>query len=198
MIRNVLVVSMLCALPLAAAADEVQMPRMLKGMAKGSWRMETLENSQAKPGQKMPSMTFCTDNLAKDMREAKSSAKSDSKCKHRLIKDGSDEAVWEIACPQRTVTTTMRRESAGSILTDVKTTGDKQPHTMKMRYTSLGPCKAGQQTMSYDKNSPECQKIQAAAAKMDPAKTCASSGDKRAECEKMLREQIAQLKGMCG
>ena len=181
-----------------AFAQEAQIPRMLKGMAKGQWRMEILENSQAKPGQKMPSMIMCTDNLAKDMREAKDkSAKSESQCKHRLIKDGADDAVWEISCPKRTVTTTMKRESAKSVLMNMKVTGDK-PHTMKMRYTNLGPCREGQGAISYDKNSPECKRIESAAAKMDPAKSCASSGDKRGQCEKMMRDQVAQMKAMCG
>ena len=200
MTRNALIIfAVACALPLAALAQEPAMPRMLKGMAKGQWRMDILENSQAKPGQKMPSMTMCTDNLAKDMREArdKSAAKSESQCKHRLIRDGADDAVWEISCPKRTVTTAMKREGANSVLMEMKTTGDK-PHTMKMRYTHLGPCREGQGAISYDKNSPECRKIEAAAAKMDPAKSCANSGDKRAQCEKMLRDQVAQMKAMCG
>ena len=41
-----------CALPVAALAEDPPMPRMLKGMAKGSWRVDMLENSEGKPAQK--------------------------------------------------------------------------------------------------------------------------------------------------
>lgn len=171
------------------------MPRMLKGMGKGQWRMEILEHSEAKPGQKMPAMTMCTDNLMKEARE-RQAAKGDRQCKQRLLKDSSDEAVMQITCPKRTVTTTMKREGANSVLADVTSTGDQQMH-MKMRYTHLGACRAGQATMTLDKNSEQCQKIQAAVANMDPAKQCAGAGENRAQCEQMMRQRIAQMKGMC-
>ncbi len=182
------------ALPLAALAQDMPTPKMLKGMEKGEWKTEILEHSESRKGQKMPAMTMCVDNLMKQAREQQ--AKSESKCTHKILKDASDEAVMEIKCPQRTVTTTMKRESPKSVLTEIKSAGDK-PMTMKMRYTHLGPCRPGQAGVGYDKNSEQCQKIQASAAKMDPAKSCAGSGDKRAECESRMRQQIAQMKAMC-
>ena len=172
------------------------MPRMFKGMSKGQWKVEMLESSQLKPGKSMPAMTICSDNLAKDSQKGPQ-AKGDSKCKHRLIKDGADEAVWEIACPERTVTTTIKRESAKVLMMDIKTAGKGGPQTMKMRYTSLGACREGQGTMTLDKNSEQCKKVQASMAQMDPAKNCAGAGDQRAQCEKMMREQIAKAKAMC-
>lgn len=180
----------------AAAQDAPPIPRMFKGMAKGQWKVEILEHSQMKPGKSVPAMTICADNLAQQAGQ-KPAAKKDTKCKHKLLKDGSDEAVWEIACPERTVTTTMKRESAKVVMADIRTTGKDAQH-MTMRYTSLGACREGQSTMTYDKNSEVCKKVQAQAAQLDPAKNCAGAkGDQRVQCEKALRDQIAQAKAMC-
>ena len=183
-----------CALPVAALAEDAPMPRMLKGMAKGAWRVDMLESSEAKSGQKMPAMTICTDNLMKHSAQ-KPAARSE--CKPRLLKDGADEAVMEMTCPDRTVTTTMKRESAKSVLMDVKSTGKGGPHNMKMRYTSIGACREGQPAFGYDKNSEQCKKMQSAMAQMDPAKNCANAGANRAQCEQQMRQQISQMKSMC-
>ena len=191
---KILIIVAACALPLAALAEDPPMPRMLKGMAKGSWRVDMLESSEAKSGQKMPPMTICTDNLMKHSAQ-KPPAKSE--CKPRLLRDGSDEAVMEMSCPDRTVTTTMKRESAKSILMDVKSTGKGGPHNMKMRYTSIGACREGQPAFGYDKNSEQCKKMQSAMAQMDPAKNCANAGANRAQCEQQMRQQISQMKSMC-
>jgi len=188
-----IIVAAACALPYAAAAEDMPMPRMLKGMSKGQWRVDMLESSMAKPGQQMPAMTICTDNLMK--HSAEKSAKSE--CKHRLVKDSADEAVMEMTCPDHTVTATMKRESAKAVLIDVKSAGKGEPHKMKMRYTSLGACREGQATVGYDKNSEQCKKVQSAAAKMGPAKDCAGAGAQRAQCEQMIRQHIAQMKAMC-
>jgi hypothetical protein len=156
------------ALPVAVIAQEPQMPRMFKGMGKGQWRMEMLENSEMKKKGSMPAMTICTDNLAKHSAD-KSAPKAESKCKHRLLKDTADEAVTQISCPDRTVTTTMKRESAKSVLMDIKSEGKGGPRTAKMRYISMGACREGQATMTLDKDSEQCKKMRASMAKMDPA-----------------------------
>src|SRR5690349_20834336 len=57
-----------CALPLAAAAQMSAMPRIFQGMEKGQWKVDVLEHSQAK-GQRMPSMTMCTESLMKQAKE---------------------------------------------------------------------------------------------------------------------------------
>lgn len=191
-----IVVAFACALPLAAAAQDVPLPRMLKSMPKGQWRTEILEHSEAKPGQKFPAMTLCTDNLMKEAKERQAKAKPDRECKDRLLKDGSDEAVLEMACPKRTVTTTLKRESGKSVLALVNSTGEHPMHA-KIRYTHLGACREGQSAMSFDKDSEQCQKIRAAVEKMDPARQCASSGANRGQCESMVRQQIARAKAMC-
>ena len=193
-----IIIAAVCALPfaVAVAAEDFPMPRMLKGMDKGQWKVDILEHSEAKPGQKMPAMTMCTDNLMKQAKEHQAAAKSKDKCTQRLLKDGADEAVMETACSKSTVVTTMKRESAKSVLADIKSTGE-HPMNMKMRYTHLGPCREGQAAMSFDKNSEQCKKIQASMANMDPTQRCAGAGANREQCEKMMRQQIAQAKAMC-
>ena len=193
-----IIIAAVCALPfaVAVAAEDFPMPRMLKSMDKGQWKVDILEHSEAKPGQKMPAMTMCTDNLMKQAKEHQAAAKSKDKCTQRLLKDGSDEAVMETACPKRTVVTTMKREGSKSVLADIKSTGE-HPMNMKMRYTHLGPCREGQAAMSFDKNSEQCKKIQASMANMDPTQRCAGAGANREQCEKMMRQQIAQAKAMC-
>ena len=194
--RIAIVVAAACALPLAAAAEDFPVPRMLKGMEKGQWRMEILEHSQAKPGQKMPVMTLCADNLMKEARDQQAAAKSEHKCQQRLLKDRADEAVMETTCPDSTVTTTMKRESAKSVLADISATG-RHPMHVKMRYTHVGACRQGQSAMSFDRDSEQCQKIRASVANLDPAKSCAGAGANRQQCEATLRQQIAQAKAMC-
>ena len=191
-----IVAAALCALPLAAAAQVTGMPRLFQGMEKGQWKVDILEHSQAK-GRQMPSMTMCTETLMKQAKEHPPAANGgERQCKQRMVKDGADEAVMEIACPERTVTTTMKRESSKSVLADIKSTG-KDPMNMKMRYTYVGACREGQGAIGLDKNSEQCKKIQASVAKMDPAKDCASSGAQRAQCEQAMRQQIAQARAMC-
>jgi len=194
--RNVVIVAAIaCALPLAAIAQDMPVPRLLKGMEKGSWRTEVLEHSEAK-GKKLPAMTMCTDNLLKQSREQQARGKGEQKCKQRLTKDTDDETVMEIVCPENTVVTTMKRESPKSLLADMKVTG-KNPMTMKMRYTYQGACREGQAAMGMDKDSEQCKKVRESAAKMDPAKSCAGAGQNREQCESMIRQQIAQAKAMC-
>ena len=186
----------LCALPLAAFAQDMPVPRLLKGMEKGSWRTEVLEHSEAK-GQKLPAMTMCTDNLMKQAQEQQSKGKGEpKKCKQRLLKDEADESVMEITCPDNTVVTTMKRESSKSLLADIKATG-KHPMTMKIRYTYQGACREGQAAVGMDKDSEQCKKVRESTAKMDPAKQCANAGANREQCESMMRQQIAQAKAMC-
>ncbi len=191
-----IIVAAVLVSPYAVAADDFPVPRMLKGMEKGQWRSEILEHSEAKPGQTLPAMTICTENLMKQAKDQKPAAKGERECKQRLVKDGSDEAVMETTCAKSTVVTTMKRESAKSVLADIKSTGE-HPMKMKMRYTHLGPCREGQAAMSFDKDSEQCKKIRASVAQMDPAKSCAGSGAQREQCEKMMRQQLAQAKAMC-
>src|SRR5262245_1933230 len=185
-----------------AVAQDMPIPKMFKGMQaqqKGQYEMEILEGGggQVKPGTKM---TICTDNLMKQSggpaAKDKPAAKSD--CKHRLLKDTADEAVMENKCPDRTTTVTVKRENAKAMLMTMDSTGPRGPQHMKMRYTHLGPCREGQSTMSFDKNSEQCQKIRAQVAQMDPAKQCAGQkGADRQTCEQHIKSARDQLSGMC-
>jgi hypothetical protein len=194
--RTAILVAAVLLSPYAIAAEDFPVPRMLKGMEKGQWRSEILEHSGAKPGQTLPAMTICTDNLMQQAKDRKPAAKGERECQPRLIKDGADEAVMETTCPKNTVVTTMKRESAKSVLADIKSTGE-HPMKMKLRYTHLGPCREGQAAMTLDKDSEQCKKIRASVAQMDPAKSCGGSGAQREQCEKMMRQQVAQAKAMC-
>ena len=167
-----------CALGFAAtvAAEEVMTPRMFKGMQKGQWRAEMSEASANKSGKPMPTMMICTDNL---LEQQKSAQKTEGNCKRRFVKDTASEAVIETVCPERTSTVTMKKLNANNVDVTVDSTGKRGPQHMKIHYTHLGACKAGQSTVTLDKDSEQCRKIRAAAAKMkDP-------------------EQAAKMMGMC-
>jgi hypothetical protein len=184
------------ALP-AIAKDTSPVPKMFRSMQKGQWKVDILESSAAtKAGRMMPSMNVCTDNL---MHQATSGPgpRAETKCKQRLLKDTADQAVMESICPERTSTVTIKRESAKVMLMEMKSSGPRGPQAMKMRYTYLGACSEGQGAVTFDKNSAQCVQMRAQAAKMDPAKSCAGSGDQRKECEQRMRDMIEKMTAAC-
>ena len=171
-------IAALCALGFtcAVAADEVMMPKMFKGMQKGQWKAEMTESSANTSGRPMPTMMICTDNL---FEHQKSAQQMEGDCKRRFVKDTASEAVIESVCPERTTTVTMKKLDADNVEATIDSKSDRGPRHMRMHYTHLGACKAGQSTVVFDKDSEQCQKIRAAAAKMkDP-------------------EQAARLTAMC-
>jgi hypothetical protein len=169
---------MLAVLP-AAAADAPLAPRMFKGMQKGQWKAD-IESSASKSGKPIPSMVICTDNL---LQHANSDAKAaPSGCKRTLIRDTEKEAIIESQCPDRASTVTMKRKDAKNVDVSIESTGKRGHQSMKIHYTYLGACTAGQGAVSYEKNSEQCKKIRAQVAKMDPEKQ---------------REQIAKMNAMC-
>jgi hypothetical protein len=61
----------------------------------------------------------------------------------------------------------MRREGDKAVLVEIASSGGSAgPRNMKMRYTSLGACQAGQGPVGFDRDSEQCRQIRAAAAKM--------------------------------
>jgi len=172
-------IAAVCALGFAAAvaADEVMTPRMFKGMQKGQWKAEMTEASASKSGKPMPTMMVCTDNL---LEQQKSIQKTESDCKRRFVKDTSSEAVIESVCPERTTTTTIRKQNADNVEVTIDSTGTRGPRHMKIHYTHVGACKAGQGTVTFDKDSEQCRKIRDAAARMKD------------------KEQAARMMAMCG
>jgi hypothetical protein len=143
----------------SAYAETPPVPKLFKGMQgqKGQYRVDVLE-----PAGKAPKMTICTDSVVKSSGEGR---RGNASCKYRLLKDTADEAVIESTCDGRTSTTTVKRESAKTLLISMETAGATGPRTMKMRYTHLGACREGQGTVTLDKDSEQCRKLRESAAK---------------------------------
>jgi hypothetical protein len=178
-----------------ALAQDAPMPRMFQGMKgeKGQWEVEVLGGGgRAGKGMKI---TTCADNLMAS--PASKDAPRASGCKHRLLKDTPDEAVMESVCPERKTLITLKREGAKSMLMTLSSSGARGEREMKMRYTHLGPCREGQGTVAFDKDSEQCRKMKAQAAKMDPVKQCARVKSDREVCEQRVRDAAAQLSAMC-
>lgn len=185
--KRLLIAGMFAGTAFAQDAPVPEMFRSIQGQ-KGRYQVEVLEGGGRRGAGTR--LTLCTDNLMRNSPRA-------SGCKHRLLKDTPDEAVMESICKERTSTVTMKREGAGSILMDISSTGPRGPRETKMRYTHLGPCREGEGTMSFDKDSEQCRKIRERAARMDPAKQCARDKPDREACEQRVRELAAQMSAMC-
>ena len=188
------------ALPLSVLAQGTPVPKIFKGMhgQKGQYQVEFLEGASRAGGKTPPTMTICTDNLM-DQSKGGQKPKAESKCTNKVLKDTDDEALIETTCPDRTVTSTIRRENAKTIVMTVASKGAKsEPRTMKMRYTHLGACREGQGTVTLDPNSEQCRKIKQQTAAMDPAKQCARQKGDREACEQRIRDAVKQLSSMCG
>ncbi len=186
------------AAPLAAAAADAPVPKVLQGMGlqkgSGQWKVEALEGPPS-AGRGMPAMTVCTDNLAKP--QGPQGAKADPSCTQKLVKDTSSEAVIEATCKGRTTKVTMTREGAKSILMSIDSSSNGEPQHMKMRYTHLGACSAGQGAVTFDKNSPQCQGMRQQ-AQLDPAQTCARQTGDKERCMQGIRDMQARFRSMCG
>jgi len=175
--RNCLIAAA-CAAPFitlsAIAGDKPPMPKVYQGMGtqKGQWKVDFLERSGVRGAARVPgSMTLCIDSLAEQARKnAASGTKARSECKYRVIKDTSSEAVVESTCKERTMTVKTTRENDKTLVMEMDGKDQKggAPTHMKLRYAYLGPCREGQGTMSFDKNSEQCRKLRERAAKMDP------------------------------
>ena len=182
--------------PALAQQDTPPVPKMFQGMQgeKGQWQMEMLE-APGKAG-RMPTMTICTDNLMRDPSAAQKK-RGEAGCKYRLLKDTPNEAVMESVCKERKNTVTMTREGPKSMLMSIESEGPRGERQMKMRYTHLGPCAEGQGAVTFDKNSEQCKKMRAQAAKMDPEKACARSKGDREACEEKVRQAKDKMAAMC-
>jgi hypothetical protein len=195
-------VSLLVIFAATALAQDMPVPKMFRDLQgqKGQYQVEILDGGgRATKDQmrgKAPTMTLCTDNLM-DVSSRGDKPRAESGCKHRLLKDTADEALIESTCAERKSTVTLKREGKSMLMT-TQTTGPRGPQEMKMRYTHLGPCREGQGMVTLDSNSEECKKIKEQAARLDPAKQCASAKSDRQTCEQRVREAAAQLSAMCG
>jgi len=187
------------ALPLPVLAQGTPVPKIFKGLQgqKGQYQVEFLEGMSRAGGKTPPAMTICTDNLM-DPSKGAQKPKAEPNCTHRLLKDTNDEAVMETTCPDRTVSTILKREDAKTLVMTVASKGAKsEPRTMKMRYTHLGACSAGQGSVTFDKNSPQCQALRQQ-AQMDPAATCARQTGDKERCMQGIRDMKQRFMSMCG
>jgi hypothetical protein len=166
--RRVLVFLGSWAISMAACAQDVPVPRMLKDLQgqKGQYRVEILEGGGR--AAKGTSITVCSENIIKDAGGRK--PRAESGCKQQLLKDTEDEAVFESVCKERTTRVSMKREGKGVLVDIASTTESRGERNMKMRYTHLGACKEGQGALTLDKDSEQCRRLRARAEKMDPAK----------------------------
>jgi len=190
-----------CAFALPVAADDKPpVPKVYRGMGtqKGQWKVDVLETSRGGGDRKPPSMTICTDKLHDPAHQSSpGTARAKSECKYRVLKDTSSEAIVESKCKDRTMTVKTTRENDKTLLMEMDgKSASGAPTHMKMRYAYLGACREGQSTMSFDKNSEQCQKIRESLAKMDPEKQCAKSSQ-REQCLQQAQERRKQMAGMC-
>lgn len=132
---------MLSLLP-AAYAQEMPLPKLLKGIPggeKGRWKMEVLEGTGRGASRAGMSMTICTENVM-ELAQRRDKDTGAARCSHKLIKDTADEAVVESACKERKRTLTVKRESETSLLLTLESNGPRGAESMKMRSTRRGSC----------------------------------------------------------
>jgi hypothetical protein len=181
-----------------ALAGDPPIPKVFRGIAadKGQWRVDVLEAERdgRAPRAQMRAITLCTDNLLKP-RARRGAARQN--CDYRLETDTADEAVIESTCANRKSRVSLTREGAKSVLMQLESDAQGAITRMKMRYTYLGECREDQGAVTLDKASEACKRLRERAARIDPAKTCADSGERRAECEARTRAAVEQMSAMC-
>ena len=126
----------------AAYAQEMPLPKLLKGIPggeKGRWKMEVLEGTGRGASRAGMSMTICTENVM-ELAQRRDKDTGAARCSHKLIKDTADEAVVESACKERKRTLTVKRESETSLLLTLESNGPRGAESMKMRSTRRGSC----------------------------------------------------------
>ena len=140
--KTIAVFASLVCLVSSALAQDLPVPKLLKGMQgdeKGRWQMEVLEGGgRARKGM---TITLCTANLI-DQARGGNKGKGESSCQHKLVKDTADEAVIESECKERKSTVSVKREGK-SLLMTMDREGPDGPQSMKMRATRLGACREG-------------------------------------------------------
>jgi hypothetical protein len=196
--KTALAALLLALLAAPALAAEPPMPKLFRGIAadKGQWRMEILEAERGGRSARgrVQAVTLCTDNLL-NPRERRGAAREG--CDYRLEKDTPDEALIEATCQDRKSRVSLKREGAKSVLMQVDSEGPRGPARMKMRYTYQGACRAGQGTVTLDRDSEACKRMREQASQMDSAKSCAGAGAQQAQCEARVRAAVEQMSAMC-
>ena len=106
-------------------------------------------------------------------------------CTRKMLEDGADRAVVEVACTgaQRSnMKSTIVRVAPRSYDISTDTTSACRPETvtMRMKMSYAGPCTAQDAPVRLDQNSPACTQMQGQLAQMDPAKCPSGAGN--AQC----------------
>ncbi len=134
--------AMTLSLPAPAYAQDMPLPKLLKGIPggeKGRWKMEVLEGTGRGASRAGMSMTVCTENVM-ELAQRRDKNTGAARCTHKLVKDTADEAVVESACNERTRTLTLKRESETSLLLTLESNGPRGAESMKRRSTRRGSC----------------------------------------------------------
>jgi hypothetical protein len=142
--RGALLAAVTLGLLAPAYAQDMPLPKLLKGMPggeKGRWKMEVLEGTGRGASRAGMSMTVCTENVM-ELAQRRDKDSGAARCTHKLVKDTADEAVVESACKERQRTLTLQRESETSLLLTLESNGPRGAESMKMRSTRRGSCPA--------------------------------------------------------
>lgn len=197
------VLSVAAALAVAtnlAAAVDFPVPKLMSDVPtdSGKWKMEFV---QGPDGSKAPAMAAGGMMICNTAAKAMAGDRPDgprSDCQVKLVEDGSSRAVMEYRCPDRgSSRTTITRLASRSYEMTVQQLDRPAAKPMIMRMSYMGPCSAGDSVMSYEKDSPVCQKMHAQmpALEKNAKASCARAGS--AGCEAVER-QLAQFRAMCG
>ena len=134
-------------------------------------------------------MTLCTnaaEAMTRNRPPAGGSATADKpQCTRKMLEDGADRAVVEVACTgaqPSTMKSTIVRVAPRSYEISTETTSARRPEavTMRMKMSYAGPCTAQDAPVRLDQNSPACTQMQGQLAQMDPAKCPSGAGN--AQC----------------
>ncbi len=187
----------------AAMAEEPPIPKLMKDAPanEGKWKMELLQlpGSDKAPPPNTNGMMVCATAGKAMAHDTNGSKKND--CQFKLVEDGASRAVMEVTCPTegKASRTTITKVAAKTY--EISSQNLKKPDEkpMRARMSYVGPCSANDSVMSYEKDSPVCQKMRAHLPEMEKGRAdCANAGANRAMCEQAIDRQLAQVKSMCG
>ena len=202
------VIALLAGGATAAFAADAPVPRVMSDalIDKGSWRVEVLEAPGRDPKvmQALGGATLCTsaaEAMTRNRPPAGGSSTADKpQCTRKMLEDGTDRAVVEVACTgaqPSTMKSTIVRVAPRSyeISTETTTARRPEPVTMRMKMSYAGPCTAQDAAVRLDQDSPACVQMAGQLAQMDPAKCPPGAGN--AQCVESMTAARARMQAMC-
>lgn len=183
-----------------AAAIDVPIPKVMSDAPRedGKWKMEPVQMpgvDKAALAAAGSGVTVCTSAAKAMSNEQPGTPKND--CRFKLLEDGATRAVMETTCGSHAQRTTITRLAPRSYEMSMQRMDRPNDKPMIARMSYVGTCSADDGVISYDKDSPACQKVRAQMSTLDPAKACAGAGAQRAQCEQMVQQQRARAEAMC-